>query len=205
MSVLQTARHHVVDQFREPRGPLGRLAGWTMAHKRANNARGRWTVDLLELAPTDRVLELGYGPGVVAGWLGQAVPDGLVVGIDHSAAMQAQAARRNAAAVTAGGLELRVGDAEALPDDLGSFDAACAINVWQFWQDPVATLESVRRHLHPGGRLAVTYMQPMRSARPSDEASGVLLDQLARAGFGAVDVHELDHDGRTAICCLATN
>ncbi len=79
-------------QFGNPSGPLGRLAGHVMAAKADSRTRGRWTVDLLELEPAEHVLELGYGPGVVTGWLCDEVPDGHVVGVDRSATMRDQAA-----------------------------------------------------------------------------------------------------------------
>ena len=54
----------LVLQFGHPRGPLGRLVGWNMATRSSNVARSRWAVDLLDLQPTDRFLEVGCGPGV---------------------------------------------------------------------------------------------------------------------------------------------
>ena len=107
---------NVFAQFGNPNGPLGSLVGHVMAAKGDSRTRGRWTVDLLELDPTDRVLELGYGPGVVTGWLCDEVPEGQVVGVDRSATIRDQAARRNRARVASGRLDLRVGDAEHLPD-----------------------------------------------------------------------------------------
>ena len=111
-------------QFGNPSGLLGRLAGHVMAAKADSRTRGRWTVDLLELEPAEHVLELGYGPGVVTGWICDEVPDGHVVGVDRSATMRDQAARRNQAHVASGRLDLQVGDAEHLAEDLGPFDAA---------------------------------------------------------------------------------
>lgn len=52
------------DRFRKPRGPLGILAGRIMSKRPSNQERSAWTVGLLDLRPNDRVLELGYGPGL---------------------------------------------------------------------------------------------------------------------------------------------
>jgi hypothetical protein len=51
-------------QFRRPTGLLGRLAGWIMANRPSNIERNRWTVDLLNVQPSDHVLEIGFGPGL---------------------------------------------------------------------------------------------------------------------------------------------
>jgi ubiquinone/menaquinone biosynthesis C-methylase UbiE len=53
-------------------------------------------------------------------------------------------------------VELRHGDAMALPYPDESFDAVCAIETLYFWPDPVQGLREARRVLRPGGRLAVT-------------------------------------------------
>ena len=47
-------------QFAGPTGPLGRVAGRLMA--RLNGPLNDWVVELLEIAPGDRVLEVGCGP-----------------------------------------------------------------------------------------------------------------------------------------------
>ena len=190
-------------QFGNPSGPLGRLVGHVMAAKGDSRTRGRWTVDLLELDPADRVLELGYGPGVVTGWLCDEVPDGQVVGVDRSATMRDQAAHRNRAHVASGRLDLRVGDAEHLPDELGPFDAACGMNVWQFWEKPEATFASIGQRLRPGGRIAMTYLQPTAGALAGDDAGARIAAQLKEARFVDVRVERLPIGAKEAVCGLA--
>jgi ubiquinone/menaquinone biosynthesis C-methylase UbiE len=58
-------------------------------------------VSLLALPPAGRILEIGCGPGVAIAALIRAGA-GHVDGVDHSAVMLRQAARRNAAAIWAG-------------------------------------------------------------------------------------------------------
>ena len=85
-----------------PRGIAGRLTGWVMAHRRSNRQRNRWAVSLLDVQPSDRVLEIGFGPGVAIAELASRATRGQVYGIDHSTVMVGQASRRNAAAIRAG-------------------------------------------------------------------------------------------------------
>lgn len=84
-------------QFGHPTGPLGHVAGWIMARRGSNQARNAWTLELLEIGPAHRVLELGFGPGQAISRLAPGLTTGCIVGLDHSAAMLAQARRRNAA------------------------------------------------------------------------------------------------------------
>ena len=193
----------VFSQFGNPHGSLGRLVGHVMAATGDSRTRGRWTVDLLQLAPTDRVLEVGYGPGVVTGWLCEEVPDGQVVGVDRSATMCDQASRRNRFHIDSGLLDLRVGDAEDLPDGLGPFDAACGMNEWQFWTDPVATLAGIGATLRPGGRIAMTYLHPTATATAGEDAELQLTSQLNEAGLVDVRIERLPMGAKEAICGLA--
>lgn len=54
----------LVGQFGHPRGAWGRIAGWIMSHRPSNRLRNGWTVDLLDLRPGQRVMEVGFGPGL---------------------------------------------------------------------------------------------------------------------------------------------
>ena len=58
MSVMRNIFMHT---FGRPQGVLGRLDGIIMA--RMNADCGAWVSDLLEVAPNDSVLEVGFGPG----------------------------------------------------------------------------------------------------------------------------------------------
>src|SRR5919108_4897925 len=114
-----------VRQFGHPRGIAGRMAGWVMAHRRSNRQRNRWVVSLLEVQPTDRVLEVGFGPGVAIAELSRRVgASGHIYGVDHSAVMLRQASRRNAAAIRAGRVTLIRASVDQMPPALdGPFDA----------------------------------------------------------------------------------
>src|SRR5919109_227605 len=102
MTVKQALIKALVRQFGDPRGAVGHLAGWVMAHRPSNRQRNRWVVSLLDVQPTDKVLEIGFGPGIAIAELAARATRGKVYGIDHSEVMVRQAGRRNAAAVRAG-------------------------------------------------------------------------------------------------------
>ena len=111
-----TIKEHLTDQFRQPRGPLGRLAGRIMATRGSNVQRNRRTVELLEPGEHDHVLVVGYGPGLAIDEIARLVPNGHVTGIDHSTTMQRVGTRRLDAAGLSDRVELHVGDVT----DLGS-------------------------------------------------------------------------------------
>jgi SAM-dependent methyltransferase len=207
MGLKQKTMRAVVGQFHEPRGVGGRLAGWVMAHRGSNRRRNVWAVGLLDVQPEDRVLEIGFGPGVAIHEIARRATNGLVVGVDHSEVMVRQATRRNAAAVRAGRVDLRLGTAEQMPAFDAPFDKILAVNSLMFWDDPVARLKELRELLRPGGRIAIAY-QP-RGPNASDETAAEAGEEIA-AHFGAagvtdVSVESLDLRPTAVVCVLGVN
>src|SRR5215216_3194760 len=145
----------LVRQAHKPTGPAGRATGWMMGRRSSNVRRNRWAVDLLAVEPTDRVLELGCGPGVAIAALASRASRGLVVGVDHSQVMIGQARRRNAAGIRAGRVRLIQTPVERLSISDGPFNAALAVNTVGMWPDPTARLRELARLLRPGGRIAL--------------------------------------------------
>lgn len=198
-------RRAVVAQFRRPSGWAGRLAGWIMARRASNVRRSLMTLELLGIAQSDRVLEIGCGPGVAIAAVARMAVDGHVVGVDHSETMVVMARRRNSAAITAGRVSIEWGRAEEFPVGEHSFDKVFAVNVFQFWADPSAVLRRVRRCLAPGGRIAITHQPRQRRATQSDvdAAAGRIVESLAEAGFANVTTSFLQLPPVAAVCVVA--
>ncbi len=194
-----------IDQFREPRGALGVLAGRFMARRSSNQKRSAWTVDLLDLQPGDRVLELGYGPGIGVEAVMRRLQSGVLVGVDHSETMRKMALARVRDLDGQVRPDLRIGDAQALPEDIGAFDKIFSCNVWLFWKDPVAVFEQLRPHLAADGTLAVTHM-PRGGQATRDTSLNVgatITSQLDQAGYREMRQEVLELDPVPAVCVLA--
>ena len=99
--------------------------------------------------------------------------------------MVAQAARRNATALSEQRLHLHVARVETLPDLGGPFDAVLAVNTIGFWPDPLTRLRELHELLVPGGRMAIT-VQPRSkgaTAETSVRVGAQLQAQLHETGF----------------------
>jgi ubiquinone/menaquinone biosynthesis C-methylase UbiE len=109
----------------------------------------------LDLKPGEDVLDIGSGPGQLAGEMAAEVaPGGSVHGIDPSDSMLAIARRREAAAGSAP-ITLAAGDACSLAFADDSFDAATSTQVYEYVADMPAALNEAFRVLRPGGRLLI--------------------------------------------------
>jgi len=137
--------------------------------------RGLGTEALLALVPSEwTVADLGCGTGALAAELAPRVRK--VVAVDRSAEMLRAARKRLAGARN---VEIHEARLEALPLADASCDAALAVLVLSYLEEPAAALREAARVLRPGGRLVV-----VEAARHGDEALRRRMGQVS-PGFDA--------------------
>jgi ubiquinone/menaquinone biosynthesis C-methylase UbiE len=188
---MSIVRRILMRMFGRPKGILGRLGGVIMAHM--NQQCAAWAIDLLGIQPNDRVLEVGFGPGVGIQLLARSVSGGYIAGVDPSAEMVRQAKARNVKAIEGGRVDLRYGSVESLPFEDKTFDKALAINSMQVWPDAVAGLQEVRRIMKPGGKIALGFTPY------SGQSKSGLPEMLTAAAFTETQVAESE----LGFCALA--
>ena len=166
--------------------PPGRRAPWSdaqdhvWARERARFDRmlqgfGARLVDAAELAPGDRVIDVGCGAGdTLMAMAARVGPAGLALGIDTSARLLAQARARLAPQACA---MLVCAAAETHDPGAGAFDAVASRLGMTFFGDMDRALRNVRRALRSGGRLVFVCWQGLRA------------NEWMRAPWEAVAVH----------------
>ena len=156
-------------------------SGWERAAAFYGDAFGALTaqtagpiLDSVGASRGTRLLDVATGPGFIAG--AAAERGSSVVGLDFSAAMIAEARRRQPA------VTFREGDAEALPFEAGRFDAVVMNFGLLHLARPDAALAEAHRVLRTGGRYAFTvWASPERAV-----AFGLVLRAVEE--FGKTDV-----------------
>ena len=118
---------------------------------------GRWSrlvaprfLDRLGVPEARRWLDVGCGTGALSEAILTTLAPVEVLGVDPSPAFVADATTR----VTDARAAFRVGDAEHLPVEDGSFDAVVSGLVLNFVPDQAAALREMRRAVRPGGVVA---------------------------------------------------
>lgn len=152
-------------------------SGWEAVVDEYAGAFGALTVQSIEplldaagAGPGVCLLDVASGPGYVAA--AAAERGAIATGVDFSAPMVAEAARRYSKA------NFRHGDAEALPFADGSFDAVTMNFGLLHLGDPDKALAEACRVLRPGGRLAFTVW-----AKPEETAGfGITLGAIQTHG-----------------------
>ena len=106
------------------------------------------TLALMNIHPSDRILDVGCGTG----WLGKKlvalVPHGQVVGIDVSDEMARRAQQAGAGFAN---LTFMLGGVDRIPWESGSFTKVISVESAYYWPDPASGLGEIFRVLAPGG------------------------------------------------------
>jgi trans-aconitate methyltransferase len=103
--------------------------------------RLQWAVQLLDISPTDEILEIGPGPGVSVSLICGQLATGRITAIDRSATAIQRATKRNADHVAAGKAvfhQLDLADVDLVRRALTGqhFDKVFAVNINLFWVRP---------------------------------------------------------------------
>jgi SAM-dependent methyltransferase len=142
-------------QLQHPKGFFGKLLFAWMTPKTI--AHARWTADLLEIQPEDKIIEIGFGNGANIKLLLQKADKGSVTGIEISDTAMEMASQKNAKAISEGKVKLYQTAGNALPFETGVFDKACTVATAYVIEDPGAVFKEMFRVLKPKGRAAITF------------------------------------------------
>jgi demethylmenaquinone methyltransferase/2-methoxy-6-polyprenyl-1,4-benzoquinol methylase len=151
-SATSSRKSHAREMFAELPGRYDELAAALSFFQDPRWRRA--AVERVEAKPTDRVLDVACGTGLVARELSERWGC-RVVGLDQSAEMLARAeAKRAADPLLAGRLTLVEGEAERLPFADAEFDHLTFTYLLRYVDDPAATLAELARVVRPGGRVS---------------------------------------------------
>ncbi|WP_269928057.1 methyltransferase domain-containing protein [Kocuria massiliensis] len=126
-----------------------------LASHATRTARNSCGYFLDRIAPGDRILDIGCGPGTISTDLAGIVgATGSVLGIDVSG-VAIEEARSHARASGVPNASFEVGDLFGLAEDAGGFDIVHAHQVLQHLSRPVEALRAMVRLCRPGGIVAV--------------------------------------------------
>ena len=180
------APRFIARQLSNPNGFIGRLIMGEM--NRRNAKLNAFALRQLALSRSDRVLEIGFGGGVL---LEQLIAGAaFVAGLDRSETAVATAAKRYADRVASGQADFRLGDVAQLPFPDAAFDKAVTVNTIYFWPSLPHGFAEIHRVLAPGGRFAVGFLPQEHMVRlnmPTDiftmRTAQEVLAALSGAGF----------------------
>jgi ubiquinone/menaquinone biosynthesis C-methylase UbiE len=187
-------------QLRQPTGWFGKIVMGDLLNK-GNEKINRYAIERLEIQPTDRILDIGFGGGITIVEMLKTIETGKIYGIDFSDVMVAQARDRFKDTIAAGKVSIEFADVRKLPFDDDTFDKVCTVNTIYFWEEPEVGLREIARVLKSGGKLVVG----IRSADKMKDlpftqhnfklyAPEAVKDLLIMAGFSDIEIEHRDKD-----------
>ncbi len=189
-------------QLRQPSGLFGKFIMADALNKH-NEKMNHFAVERLDIQPTDRVLDIGFGGGVTIEEMLKTIDTGKIDGIDFSPVMVEQAKQKFKSEIDANKVSIEFGDVKQLSFVENTFDKICTVNTIYFWNEPLASLQEIKRVLKSGGKLVVG----IRSADKMKELPvtqynfrfydpEAVKDLLVEAGFTNVSIDRRDRDLR---------
>lgn len=110
------------------------------------------TLELMDLRPADRILDLGCGTGWASRRMARVVTEGEVVGLDVADEMLCRAERASAGI---GNVRYVWGSAEKIPAPDDPFTKVLSVESFYYYADQGKALDELRRVLAPGGKLFI--------------------------------------------------
>ena len=120
--------------------------------------RIRWAVDVMDVQPTDSILEIGCGPGAGAELICQRLQTGKLFAIDRSESGVDRTKRRCRQYVESGRLTVRQIDLATLRVPVKRLHKVFAFNVNLFWvRDCADEVALLHERVLPGGAVFLFY------------------------------------------------
>jgi ubiquinone/menaquinone biosynthesis C-methylase UbiE len=142
-------RNFIAGQFKKPTGFFGNFSSRVMV--KGNSHRYNTLIKDLDIQPEDKILEIGYGPGIGIQMITRLCPTCTVHGIDFSKLMFKKAAKLNKSAIDQSKVQLLLGDYLKLPTDQNRYDKIFCLNVIYFWDELSKPLQKTHVLLKTGG------------------------------------------------------
>ncbi len=126
---------------------------WADAGRGEEMEHDHWPItkpalELMRIAPTDNILDVGCGAGWLSRILSRGVPEGRVVGMDISDEMIHRARR---ASVDFANLVFIVGEVDEIPWESNFFSRVISVESSYYWPDPAKGVREIYRVLGEGG------------------------------------------------------
>ncbi len=147
-----------------------------------NPESNRIVIDMLELTPDDRVLEIGCGPGAAVELAAERIGAERVAAVDPSPTFVDMVRKR------VPGADVRVGSASEIPFDDGTFTVIWSIASMHHWPSREPGLDAQVAKLAPGGRLVIAERLLDKAGHGITEAqTAEVMDYLKSLGLADVE------------------
>lgn len=167
------------------------------------NERFNWAISVLDIEPSDRVLEIGCGVGFAVSLIAPLLEKGTITAIDKSDSMVQKATERNRAFIKAKKAQVLKQALLGLKLEPQGYNKIFAFNVNVFWTTSAAKeLDIIRQHLTRNGTLYLFYQPP--SAGGVKRITETVTQNLTQEQFKVKDIL-FEESPAIASCCIVAS
>lgn len=186
-------RNFIARQFKKPTGLFGNFSSRIMV--RGNRQNYESLIKDMAIKSHDKILEIGYGPGVGIEMINRLHPSCTIQGIDFSKLMYKKAGKVNKYAIDQSRVQLLLGDYLNMPLVADQFDKVFCLNVIYFWDELSKPFQKAHSLLKPNGGfymyMASAHFLKERNA-PDQIFNKYTIEQVV-AALNAADFTQVDH------------
>ena len=160
-----------------------------------------WAADLLDVQPSDNILEIGCGYGHLVGLVCERLKTGRIIAIDRSDTMVQAALGRNRQYIDYGKAEILHQDLLGSELPPAAFDKVLLFNINAFWMDPVSELSEVKRMLRSDGEFFIFHQPP--PGHEIDEFVDRFSSNLKKNEFEIISAKVSVVEGKEMTCVIS--
>ena len=185
-------KNFIATQFKKPSGLFGIFSSNVMI--KGNKPKYEKLIKDLDLQSGDKLLEIGYGPGVGINMIAKACTSCTIHGIDFSNLMYRRASKYNKQYLDNSTMLLQYGDFLKTPIISNAYDKIFCLNVVYFWNELQEPFKKVLSLLKAGGAFYI-YMANRDALKKAPDnvfnkySIEQVVEALKSAGFGDVEYY----------------
>lgn len=136
-------------QFKKPSRLFGIISSNLMV--KGNRRNYDILINELNIQPNDKILEIGYGPGIGISLINEKCNSCLIHGIDFSKLMYRKASKLNKNSILDKKVELFLGDFLSFTIESNYYDKVFCLNVIYFWDNLNIPFQKIKSALSNNG------------------------------------------------------
>ena len=146
-------RNFIARQFKKPAGLFGNFSSNVMV--KGNRNKYNALIKDMDIQPNEKLLEIGYGPGIGIQMISQIHESCVIHGVDFSKLMYKKASKLNKSDIDKNKVQLQYGDFLHMPIEQSQYDKIFCLNVVYFWDELNKPFEKSRSLLKAGGAFFI--------------------------------------------------
>jgi SAM-dependent methyltransferase len=197
------------EQLKQPSGWIGKYIISKLLDTSSYQLNS-FTLELLDIDKKDKILEIGFGTGLLIKRMAKEMEDGTIEGVDFSKTMYNRAFEVNKEQIQKKRVTLHHLECKKLPFENNNFTKVCSINTLYFWENPEEYFQEILRVIKENGHFVLGFRdkKQMELLDADKEIFQTyekeeIIEMLSRSGFKNIKLNKRDDTPLTSYCIVA--